>query len=622
MAHVEQAQATLALQGLEGFEESAAVDAADRWSEGPLEPEPLLAYLGYASFRPGQRDAVQAAIDGRDALIVMPTGGGKSLCYQLPGLASPRLTIVVSPLIALMADQISRLVADGHPVVMVASGMGDDRNREALARVRDGRARIVYCSPERFASTAFLDALAAREVDLMAIDEAHCVSEWGHDFRPDYLRLPRAIERLGRPAVMACTATATEEVAGEVSGRLGLPDPMLVPSGFDRPNISFDIVTFEGKGSKARKLALLQHGLRQPENLPAIVYCGTRRDTEEVADALRSAGVLAAAYHAGMEPDERASTQHRFMSGDAAVIVATNAFGMGIDKADGRSVWHWAIPTSVEAYYQEAGRAGRDGKLARAVLLAGRSDLGRLVRFNQQRTVEPQAVASYMEQLRGQADADGSLIMDNPRDDADRIRLAIGERAGACAVEPAPGGRLNLKLAQTLDLRRAAVACRVAKDRGWRAYRAVEAFSFSSIFSRRSLLDHFGDSRPGQPLGRCCDVCDPDTGLPAPETLRITGRRSSGSASAPPTELTAADVQLLDALKAWRLRAAAGKPAYTVAHNRTLEAIAASRPGGPDALGRIHGIGPAFLDRHGIEVLALVASHAGGDTPAAAELTH
>src|SRR5215216_1823868 len=276
MDQAPQAQARLALQGLEGLEEASTAQRESRVYEGAPEPEPLLAHLGYRSFRPGQREAVQAALDGRDALVVMPTGGGKSLCYQLPGLASPRLTIVVSPLIALMADQCRRLVADGHPVVMVASGMGEDRNREALARVRDGRARIVYCSPERFASTAFLDALAAREVDLMAIDEAHCVSEWGHDFRPDYLRLPRALERLGRPAVMACTATATEEVSGEIAARLGLRDPLVVRSGFDRPNISFDTVTVEGKGSKARKLALLELGLRRDESVPAIVYCGTR----------------------------------------------------------------------------------------------------------------------------------------------------------------------------------------------------------------------------------------------------------------------------------------------------------------------------------------------------------
>jgi len=610
MRQAAQAQARLALQGLEGFNEPEVTDGDVRLFRGASDPGALLAHRGHASFRPGQREAVRAAIDARDALIVMPTGGGKSLCYQLPGLGSPGLTVVVSPLIALMADQCRRLAGERHPVVMVASGMGETRNRDALARVHDGRARIVYCSPERFAQRAFLDALAAREVDLMAIDEAHCVSEWGHDFRPDYLRLPRAIERLGRPAVMACTATATEEVADEISGRLGLRDPLVVRSGFDRPNISFDIVTFEGRGSKARKLALLEHGLRRSENLPAIVYCGTRRDTEAVAEALRSGGALAAAYHAGMEPDARASAQHRFMSGDAEVIVATNAFGMGIDKADVRSVWHWAIPTSVEAYYQEAGRAGRDGDPARAVLLAGRSDLGRLVRFNQQRSVEPQAIASYTQELRVLADGDDSLVIDNPRDDVDRIRLAIAERAGACAVEPAPAGRLQIKLGERLDLRRAAVACRVARDRGWRAYRAVEAFSFSDVCRRRSLLDHFGDSRPGQPLGRCCDVCDPDTGLPAPESLQATTRRSRAPAPGPTPELSAADEELLDALKAWRLRAAAGKPAYTVAHNRTLETIAASRPAGLDGLARIHGIGPAFLDRHGSEVLALVAGHA------------
>ena len=396
MAQNQQAQATLALQGLEGFD---GPNAATRVYRGPRKPEALLVHLGLEAFRPGQLEAVQAALDGRDALVVMPTGGGKSLCYQLPGLASPQLSVVVSPLIALMADQCLSMTAAAHPVVMVASGLSAAANREALARVRDGRARIVYCSPERFGSSEFLDAVASRDVDLLAVDEAHCVSEWGHDFRPDYLRLPKAIERLGRPAVMACTATATAEVAGEIESRLGLRKPQVVRSGFDRPNVSFDTVTLEGRGSKARKLALLEHGLLEAENRPAIVYCGTRRDSEEVAEALRSAGVLAAAYHAGMAPDERASAQHRFMSGDAEVVVATNAFGMGIDKANVRSVWHWAIPTSVEAYYQEAGRAGRDGAPARAVLLAGRSDLGRLVRFNQRRSVDPEAVAAYVEQL-------------------------------------------------------------------------------------------------------------------------------------------------------------------------------------------------------------------------------
>ena len=280
----EQEEAQRALHGLDGLEAAAP---ARRVYTGPRDPDALLAHFGVESFRPGQREAVAAALEGRDSLVVMPTGGGKSLCYQLPGLAGEELTIVVSPLIALMADQVKRLAAGGHPAVMLASGMRAEESRAALEAVGDGRARIVYCSPERFGSVSFLETVGRREVDLFAIDEAHCVSEWGHDFRPDYLRLPRAIERLGRPAVMACTATATPQVSEEIERRLGMRDPLRVRSGFDRPNLSFDIVPFEGKGSKLRKLGLLSHALKDQANRPAIVYCGTRRETEEVSDALR-----------------------------------------------------------------------------------------------------------------------------------------------------------------------------------------------------------------------------------------------------------------------------------------------------------------------------------------------
>src|ERR1700744_1715493 len=363
-----------------------------------LRADHLLAELGYSSWRPGQRDAVVAALQGRDSLIVMPTGGGKSLCYQLPGLATEDLTIVVSPLIALMRDQWLRLTQAGHPGAMVSSAMDEGDAWEALESVRDGRAKIVYCAPERFASRAFLDAIGQRRVDLLAVDEAHCVSEWGHDFRPDYLRLPQIAERLGRPTVMACTATATVPVAAEIAQRFEMRDPLRVRAGFDRPNISFDVITFEGKGSKGRRQALLETGLADPANRPAIVYCGTRKDTDEVAEELRGTGLRALPYHAGMEGEERSRAQRRFMSGgeDAVdVVVATNAFGMGVDKADVRSVGHMAIPTSVEAYYQEAGRAGRDGKPARAVMLAMKSDLGRLVRFNEQRAGDPELAIAH-----------------------------------------------------------------------------------------------------------------------------------------------------------------------------------------------------------------------------------
>ena len=600
----EQAEAQLALQGIEEIE---AQLAPTRTYEGARDAASLLAHLGHDSFRPGQLEAVEAALAGRDSLVVMPTGGGKSLCYQLPALASEDLTIVVSPLIALMADQWQRLAAGGHPAVMLASGLPDEAMRDATRQVRDGSARIVYCSPERFGSAAFWDALGSRRVDLFAVDEAHCLAEWGHDFRPDYLRLPRAAERLGRPTVMACTATATEEVADEISRRMGLRDPVLVRSGFDRPNLSFDIARLEGRGSKARKLHMLEQGLRDEAVRPGIVYCGTRKDTDELAATLAEWGLGAVGYHAGMAPDERASAQHRFMNGDADVIVATNAFGMGVDKADVRSVWHWAIPTSVEAYYQEAGRAGRDGLPARALLLAGRADLSRLVHFNQRREIEPRQVAAYIERLTAEAGADGELVVDNPRDDAERIRIAIAERAGALRVEPAPGGHLRIVVEGPPQLGFLGRECRVASDRGWRAFRAVKAFAFSETCRRRALLDHFGDPTPVAPSGRCCDVCDPDGGLPDPETIPVRATRKRTAAAPDPIDLSPEDESLFAGLREWRLRAADGKPAYTVAHDSTLREIAARRPGTRAELERIRGIGPSFLARHADGLLGLLA---------------
>ncbi len=508
----------------------------------------LLRELGFASWRPGQREAVEAALEGRDSLIVMPTGGGKSLCYQLPGLATGDLTIVVSPLIALIEDQWQRLTAAGHPVAMISSGMSAEAARAALEEVRGGAARIVYCSPERFASTVFLDALAQRRIDLLAVDEAHCVSEWGHDFRPDYLRLPDIAERLGRPTVMACTATATKAVAAEIVSRFGLREPLQVRSGFDRPNLSFDVVPLEGKGSKARRLALLEAGLGDPANRPAIVYCGTRHDTDELAQHLRDRGLRALAYHAGIEAEGRSAAQRSFMSGEAEIVVATNAFGMGVDKADVRSVWHMTIPTSLEAYYQEAGRAGRDGLPARAVLLAMKADLGRLVRFNEQRSGDPE--------------------------------LAI------------------------------------ARERGWRDYRTIKSFVYSERCRRRSVLDHFGDREAGRPLERCCDVCDPVEWLPDPETIAVRAPRRAKAAAAAPVDLSEADAPLFEQLKAWRLKAAEGKPAYTVAHNTTLTAIAATRPADERSLAAIRGVGPSFVAKHGADVLEIVA---GTGSIAAAE---
>ncbi len=575
--------------------------------EGPPDPDALLAHMGLKGFRPGQREAVSAALQGRDSLVVMPTGGGKSLCYQLPGLASSQLTVVVSPLVALMSDQLRRLTADGHPAVMIASGMSEADGRASFDALRSGLARIVFCSPERFGSTSFVSVLAQRGVDLFVIDEAHCLSEWGQDFRPDYRRLPRALDKLGRPPVMAATATATEAVADDIVHQLALRDPVMIRSGFDRPNLSFDVLTFEGKGTVDAKRGVLLGALADPELRPAIVYCGTRKDTESVAQLLSGDGLSAEAYHAGLPSEERSRVQRDFMDGRADVIVATNAFGMGVDKADVRLVVHWALPTSVEAYYQEAGRGGRDGAPARALLLASRMDLSRLVHFNEQRLVEPEAVNAYHRKLLRQSDH-GVLEMDQPNRDEDRTALAIIEQSGGATLEPVHGFRLRLTLQPKLDAARVNHKYREVKDRGWRAYRAIEAYGFGETCRRRTLLDHFGDHTAGAPEGRCCDVCDPDLQLPAPKVLKKSRSSSgSGGGAAEPSPYNP-DPELYSALVTWRREAAADKPAYTVATNRTLEAIADVRPSNELELGAIKGVGPAFLEKFADDVLEIVGT--------------
>ncbi len=543
-------------------------------------PESLLALLGLTSFRPGQREAVQAALDGRDALVVMPTGGGKSLCYQLPALASTDLTVVVSPLIALMRDQRDRLTALGHPAVMLASG---EDNQPAIAAIKDGTATIAFAAPERFASTAFRTALAERKLSLFVVDEAHCVSEWGHDFRPDYLRLAAIIKELGHPPTMACTATATPKVAEEIVVRLGLRDPERVRSGFDRPNLSFDVLPFDGEGSVARKRATLLAGVGLDENRPAIVYCGTRKSAEETG-ALLNAPV----YHAGLTPDQRTAAQHAFMTGEADVVVATNAFGMGVDKADVRSVWHVALPSSLEAYYQEAGRAGRDGKAAKAVLLASRSDLGRLVRFIREAEVTVEEVVALAQRGDGEFD---------PGDDKHRIVLAVAERAGAVTLAPAPGGRVAVTGTGRIDRGRISQLCRAATDRRWQSYRSIERYaSTGDRCRRRQLLDHFGDPSEGAPLGRCCDVHDPPDWVPAAKPVA-----KAPVDDGPPV----ADADLAP-LKAWRLERAEGKPAYTVATDATLREVVRRQPRSEADLLAIKGIGAGFVSKHADSLLELL----------------
>jgi ATP-dependent DNA helicase RecQ len=618
----------------------------------PPTPEALLERFGLDAFRPGQREAVQAALDGRDSLVVMPTGGGKSLCYQLPALASDldpaqpsrSLVVVVSPLIALMSDQWRRLREAGVNATMLASGMEEGHNSQALADIAAGSTQLVLAAPERFASRAFREALAQRKIALFVVDEAHCVAEWGHDFRPDYLRLHSAIESLGRPPVMAATATATPRVAGEIAARLGLHEWLSIRSGFDRPSLAFDVVSVEGKGAVARKRAALLHVLEDPTARPAIVYCGTRKDTDEVAALIAErAGIETVRYHAGMTPDARRASQAAFMEGSAEVVVATNAFGMGVDKADVRTVAHWALPTSLEAYYQEAGRGGRDGRPARALLLAARMDLGRLIRFINERETSVEDVKRYVARLRHGAEDDVVAIGPGELGERDRVLLSIAERAGAVELAPGAGGGLRVRLTGQGSPRAAYQAIKAAKDRSWEAYRSIERYMSSGArCRRRQILDHFGDSQAGAPQGRCCDVCDPDPELEramlaAPvggsrkrdrhagrgagaggSAGTINGLGAPGSGSAPEEPAEPVDEAQFEALKTWRFERADGKPAYTVAPNTVLEEILRRRPQSLEALIEIRGIGPSFCEKHGESLLAELATLDGASTGAAA----
>ncbi len=512
----------------------------------PMDPtEALRRTFGFDRFRPGQPEAVAAALSDRDALVVMPTGSGKSLCYQLPALMRNDLTLVVSPLVSLMQDQVSALaqIAPGR-VELVNAQRGGAANASALERAAAGEVQLLYVAPERFAAPRFAEALSRLRVGLFVVDEAHCVSQWGHDFRPDYFALAEAARRAGARATLALTATATPQVADDIVRRLALRDPVRVTTGFDRPNLSFEVVRCRTTADKRRRIAA---ALAEPAAVPAIVYAGTRRASEELARSLSAdLGREVLAYHAGMERGARARVQSRFMDGEVPVIVATNAFGMGIDKADVRTVCHATVPGSLEAYYQEAGRAGRDGRPGRCLLFAEQRDKGLHVFFIERARLSDDAFAHVAERLRwagldgtydvGLAELAGSLA---PAVDEEAIRALIGHlaRAGALAPSPAPPDRAVGRIRCELDERILAScrsSAREAERVRWAQYRAVWDYVERSRCRRTALLEHFGDRTAPAPTVSCCDVCEP-----------TVGRAAAPDAAAPPPELDAAIVDVV-----------------------------------------------------------------------------
>lgn len=330
----------------------------------------LRRWFGYSSFRPAQRRAIAAVLEGRDVLAVLPTGGGKSLCFQVPALLFDGLTVVLSPLVSLIKDQVDTLVRKGLPAVGVHGGMTPGEQADAIARAVGGAARLLYVAPERLVVGRTLDALSRVRVSLLAIDEAHCISEWGHEFRPAYREVQSIREPLGSPPAIALTATATQAVRDDIVAVCGLRRAVRVIGGFDRPNLHYAVHRVARVRDRNRRLC----DLVSRRAGPVVVYAQTRNRVERVAALLTAAGTATVSYHAGQAPEVRRRTQDRFMRGEVEVIVATSAFGMGVDKADVRLVVHDALSPSLESYYQEAGRAGRDGSPSACVLLYARAD--------------------------------------------------------------------------------------------------------------------------------------------------------------------------------------------------------------------------------------------------------
>ncbi len=420
-------------------------------------PPPLESHLTrfqLESFRPGQRDVISAILDGQNCLCIMPTGGGKSLCYQLPSVAREGLTLVVSPLIALMKDQVDSLTELGISATCINSMLSPAEAYQRMDDMAAGRFDLVYIAPERLRSSVFLEKLHTAKVQLLAVDEAHCISEWGHDFRPDYARLGRLRARLNYPQTIALTATATPDVQADIVAQLQLDQPRVFITGFSRPNLHFEVQQIFSEPDRERTLI----EFLQATPGAGIIYSATRKGCEELVPVLSAkAGRRVELYHAGLEPDARRRVQDDFMSGKTPVIVATNAFGMGIDKADLRFVVHYNIPGTLEAYYQEAGRAGRDGDESRCLLLFAQRDRRIQEYFIDSAYPAPEVVEQVYNFLRKIPDDPIELTLDEIRE---RLNLSI-RSDGVSACEKLLEG---CKALERLDARQNMAAVRIESD--------------------------------------------------------------------------------------------------------------------------------------------------------------
>jgi len=587
---------------------------------------------GYDSFRKGQEDIIEGIVEGHDTLAILPTGGGKSICYQLPALLLPGTTLVISPLISLMKDQVDSLHRVGVSAAFLNSSLGAAEYREVLRKAMQGEYKLLYVAPERLDAPMFQTLSEQLHIPLIAIDEAHCVSQWGHDFRPSYRQLAGWIGRMpNRPLVAAFTATATEEVADDIAAMLRLNNPRRYVTGFARPNLSLSVV------SGVDKKRFLKDFLKQREDQSGIIYTATRKEAEEVGGIVRQFGLESGVYHGGLSDTDRAETQEQFRFDQLRVMVATNAFGMGIDKPNVRYVLHWQMPGDLESYYQEAGRAGRDGEESDCILLFEPADM-QVQRFlieqgtgdTERKSIQMSKLHMMMNYSRTQRCLQQFIV-----DYFGESDVPVCGKCSSCldkseAVDRTEDAKMALSCVGRMKGRfGVTMAAKVLK--GSRDKRLLE-FGLDRL-TTYGLMRHLPEKEIADWLywlvaegymrlseGQYPTVSLTASALPVLEGKEMISQRVRASVRQAAAASSVAS-PLFDALKAWRRDAAAkeGVPPFMIFFDATLRDIANARPASIDDLLEVKGIGAAKGSKYGNDIIAIVADFPqNSDEPASA----